>query len=218
MQRHSQATCFSCKEPCGFLALRRGTPIIVRVANVLIFVGCAWFVGREILLLFPLWLLGMVLALVPALRVGVRLRVLAAVVYCPLFFFLAKTTVVRGLGSDYILGAATFVFVWLVLGARSAAPVNRWTGVARVTARFSYTLYLVHVPFLVLLTALIAGEARWQPDARHVLYGLAPLLLAVGYAYVVASLTEFRTDTVRGWVEKRVLGKAVQPKLTAQAN
>ena len=55
-------------------------------------------------------------------------------------------------------------------------------------------------------------ETRWQPDARHLLYGLGALLLAIGYAYVVASLTEFRTDKVRGWVEKRVLGKAMRVK------
>jgi hypothetical protein len=58
----------------------------------------------------------------------------------------------------------------------------------------------------------MAGETRWQPDAQHLLYGLGALLLAIAYAYGVASLTEFRTDKVRGWVEKRVLGKAVRVK------
>jgi len=138
--------------------------------------------------------------------------VLAAVFYFPLLFFLAKTPVVQGALSDYILGAATFVLIWLLLGAKSAARENAGVHLARTGARFSYTLYLVHVPFLVLLTAVMAGETRWQPDARHLLYGLAALLLAIAYAYGVASLTEFRTDKVRGWVEKRVLGKAVRVK------
>ena len=94
-----------------------------------------------------------------------------------------------------------------------SAHENAGVHLAREGARFSYTLYLVHVPFLVLLTALIAGETRWQPDAHHLLYGLGALLLAIGYAYAVARLTEFRTDTVRGWVEKKVLGKAARSKM-----
>jgi hypothetical protein len=73
------------------------------------------------------------------------------------------------------------------------------------------------MPFLVLLTALIAGEARWQPDARHLLFGLGALVLTIGYAYAVANLTEFRTDAVRGWVEKKVLGKAVRSKVPVPA-
>jgi peptidoglycan/LPS O-acetylase OafA/YrhL len=198
--------------PCAFLALRPGTRAHWRILNALVFFLCAWFVGPTILLLFPLWLLGTLLAVIPPPRSSSLVRAIAAVLYFPLLFFLSKTHIVQGVPSDYILGAATFVFLWLLLGAKSAVPSNTGVHLARVAARFSYTLYLVHVPFLVLLTALIAGEARWQPDVRHLLYGLGALLLAIGYAYAVASLTEFRTDKVRGWVEEKLLGKAVRVK------
>ncbi len=198
--------------PCAFLALRKGTNPGARILNVSAFIACAWFIGKDILLLFPLWLLGTLLAVVPAPRSGPAIRILAAVLYCPLLFFLAKTHVVQGVASDYLLGAATFVLIWLLLGAKSAAPENAGVHLARVGARFSYTLYLVHVPLLVLLTALIAGESRWQPDARHLIYGFGALLLAIGYSYAVACATEFRTDKVRGWVERRVLGKALRSK------
>jgi peptidoglycan/LPS O-acetylase OafA/YrhL len=198
--------------PCAFLALRKGTSVGARILNILVFLLCARFVGRDILQLFPLWLLGTLLAVVPDPRSSAAIRTLAAVLYFPLLFLLAKSSTVQGVLSDYILGVATVLFLWLLLGAKGTAPVNVGVHLARVGARFSYTLYLVHVPFLVLLTALIAGDARWQPDVRHLLYGVAALLLAIGYAYVVACLTEFRTDKVRGWVEKRVLGKAMRVK------
>jgi len=171
----------------------------------LAFGGLAWFVGREILLLFPIWLMGTVLALVPAPRVKMRLLIAAALVYCPLFFFLAKTNLVRGVLSDYILGLATFVFVWLLLGSRSEAPANRGVQISRTVARFSYSLYLLHVPFLIFLKAMVGGESRWQPDARHVLFGLVILSLTMAYAFTIASATEFRTDQVRGWVEGKIL-------------
>lgn len=201
--------------PCAFLALRRGTPLLLRIVNAGVFIGCAFFAGKNIMVLFPVWLLGTLLAAIRPARVGLGWRAAAAVLYVPVFFFLAKGSPISAVLSDYVLGVITFFFIWLLLGAQSEAPAKLWVRASRVMARFSYTLYLVHVPFLVLLTALIAGERRWQPDARHVLFGLAALLLAIGYAYGVASLTEFRTDTVRGWVEKRLLGKAVPNKLPA---
>jgi peptidoglycan/LPS O-acetylase OafA/YrhL len=204
--------------PCAFLALRKGTAWWKRILNALVFGWCIWFVGRDILMLFPMWLLGALLAALPVPRIGWPARALAAIVYCPLLFFLAKTQLVRGAMSDYILGGATFVFVWLLLGAQSKASAGAGVYLSRVGARFSYTLYLVHVPFLVLLTALLAGNTRWQPVARHLVYGLGALLLVIGYAYAVASVTEFRTDAVRAWVERRLLGRVVRTKVTVPAN
>jgi peptidoglycan/LPS O-acetylase OafA/YrhL len=191
--------------PCAFMVVRRGTSKIVRIVSAVAFVAFARLVGTGILLEFPLWLLGTVLAFVPAPRVQARLRMIVTIVYIPLFFFLAKTSLVSGVLSDYILGVATFVFMWFLLSAKSAAPANRRAAVSRLAARFSYTLYLVHVPFFVLLTAAVAGESRWQPDTRHLLTGSAGLLLAIGYAFAIASVTEFQTDHVRRWVEKRLL-------------
>jgi peptidoglycan/LPS O-acetylase OafA/YrhL len=199
--------------PCAFLAFRKGMSRPFRALNAVTFFLFVCFVGRAILLLFPLWLLGTVLAVIPAPNVGSKMRAAAALLYCPILFLLAKTSVVKGVLSDYILGAATFVLLWLLLSARAVAPANKWVAISRGSARFSYTLYLVHVPLLVLLAALLGADVRWQPDIRHLLYGLPVLLLVIGYAYGVASLTEFRTDKVRSWVEARVLGKRVQGRV-----
>jgi peptidoglycan/LPS O-acetylase OafA/YrhL len=194
--------------PCALFVMRRGTPMTARIVSAMVFFACAWLVGKNILLVFPLWLLGTVLVLVPAPRVGARFRMIVTIVYCPVFFFLAKTSLVSGVLSDYILGVATFFLVWVLLSAKNEAPSNRYVAISRLGARFSYTLYLVHVPFLVLLTAAMAGESRWQPSALHLVMGTAGLLLVIGYAFAIASLTEFQTDRVRRWVEKRLLRKS----------
>jgi peptidoglycan/LPS O-acetylase OafA/YrhL len=67
--------------PCAFLALRRRTTAGARILNALIFVLCAWFIGQNILLLFPLWLLGTLLAVVPAPRNHTSVRVLAGALF-----------------------------------------------------------------------------------------------------------------------------------------
>jgi len=78
------------------------------------------------------------------------------------------------------------------------------TKVSRSLARSSYTLYVVHVPFLVLLTALLSGGGRWVPDMPHIFKALAMLAITLLYAHLVASITEFHTDSIRRWIEGRL--------------
>jgi peptidoglycan/LPS O-acetylase OafA/YrhL len=198
--------------PCAFLALRKGTSTMSRLLNTLVFLLSSWLVGPHILLMFPIWLLGTVLALVPVPQTSVRIRWLAAALYCPVIFYLAKSRALPALYSDFALGIATWIFLWVLLGAKHEAPGSGWVRASRVGARFSYTLYLVHLPLVILLTALIQGESRWQPDPRHLLYALPVLLLAIGLAYGAASLTEFRTDHVREWIEVSLLGRTMRAR------
>jgi peptidoglycan/LPS O-acetylase OafA/YrhL len=140
-----------------------------------------------------------------------RTRIVAATLYSPLAFVFAKAHGIPGLLSDYLFGIATFAFLWVMLSATNRARQNTpFIRISRSLARASYTLYVVHVPFLILLTALLLGERRWVPDAQHILKGLGILAVTFLYAYLVASLTEFHTDSVRHWVEAK-LGLAKKP-------
>jgi peptidoglycan/LPS O-acetylase OafA/YrhL len=82
--------------------------------------------------------------------------------------------------------------------------------ISRELARFSYTLYAVHVPILVFLTSLAVADSRWIPTPRTLLTAFGILLVITVYAWVVAFLTEFRTDTVRAKLE-RLFGVASIP-------
>jgi peptidoglycan/LPS O-acetylase OafA/YrhL len=191
--------------PCALLALRRKSSILTRLIAAAFFLAFAWFVGSGILSLFPVWLLGTALAALRIQKTQAWLRTTATVIYIPLFFFLSKNPWLRGPVCDYILGIATFLFLITLLGSQSAAHNTPSTRLSRVTARFSYTLYLMHVPLLVLISALLDHGVRWQPDAPHLIVGLACLIVAVAFSFAVASVNEFRTEQVRGWIEARVL-------------
>ncbi len=69
----------------------------------------------------------------------------------------------------------------------------------------------------LLLTALLVGEQRWVPDAKHIFKGLAILAVTLLYAHMVASLTEFHTDSIRHWVESR-LGLAKKPACASRSS
>jgi len=191
--------------PLGLVALRRQCALLQRIASGVLFLGIAWFVRHGILQSFPIWLAGTALALLPPPRVGNRTRIVTAILYSPLAFIFAKAHGLPGILSDYLFGAATFLFLWVMLSATSRAAQNSMaTKVSRSLARSSYTLYVVHVPFLVLLTALLSGGGRWVPDMPHIFKALAMLAITLLYAHLVASITEFHTDSIRRWIEGRL--------------
>ena len=161
--------------------------------------------GWGVLGMFPVWLLGALLARSPLPVWPVRVRYGLIACYVPLFFVLSKKEVLPWLGNDYLLALATAVVLLALLSARGRAAENgalvRGT---RFLARGSFTLYVAHLPFAVLLTSLAAGDRRWIPDGRHLLAGFGILLATLLYCYGLAVLTEFHTDAVRRWVEQRM--------------
>ncbi|MCU1322065.1 MAG: hypothetical protein JWM43_1714 [Acidobacteriaceae bacterium] len=193
--------------PLGFFALRRSTRLAHRLLYGLLFVGTAWLVRGGILFGFPIWLAGTLLLFVLPPRFDPRrarlLRVVSTPVYLLLLFFLAKVHGIPGLVSDYLLTVATFAFLWILQSANHRSdPKSPFVRFSRELARFSYTLYAVHIPLLVFMASLTIGDTRWIPTPAHILAGLGLGLVTLFYAFALASFTEFRTDAVRRRIEK----------------
>jgi peptidoglycan/LPS O-acetylase OafA/YrhL len=193
--------------PLGLLAMRREFSWWTRIFCAVGFLLVAWFVRGDILGMFPVWLLGTLLAVVKPPRVGVSTRLVAAALYPPVLWCFAKQQwITNGVYADYAFGLVTALFLWLMLSAQAKANghglLERG---ARQLSRFSFTLYVVHVPILVFAASRMVGDDRWQPTLGHLGEALGWLLLILLYAYGVAALTEFRTDRVRRLIE-RLLG------------
>jgi peptidoglycan/LPS O-acetylase OafA/YrhL len=191
--------------PLGLITLRRQTSTPQRLLCGALFLSMAWFLRHGILPLFPIWLAGTALALVPPPQLSSRTRVFAAIAYTPLPFVFAKLRSLPDMLSDCLFGVATFLFLWIVLSATGPAdPKRLFNRFSRSIAKFSYTLYVVHLPFTLFLTTLILGDQRWTPDPVHILEGLGIATVTLAYAWFVASMTEFHTDRVRRWIEGRI--------------
>lgn len=85
-------------------------------------------------------------------------------------------------------------------GARSGL----YRRVAQFFAGFSYSLYVLHFPFLLFLRAWITPPGGWQPDGRHLLYGTVVGAAALGFAWLVSTFTESKTSLVRQWMRNTV--------------
>jgi peptidoglycan/LPS O-acetylase OafA/YrhL len=196
--------------PCALIALRGGSKWWWRALHGVVLVLMLVLLSPAIVKLFPAWLAGAALAFfeLPEMPRGLRPVVMGA--YVPVFFYLAKAHFIPVTISDYVLTAATIPLMLCLLSYRSAAHPSRWVGLARRSAGFSYTVYLVHVPFLTLVTALLLHGGRWRPGVGHFGVAVGILAVTVAYAYGVASVTEFRTAELRGFARAR-LGFLLKP-------
>lgn len=193
--------------PLALLILRRQGTWAGRMGMGVALVACGAIAGRQVLLSFPVWLLGAGLARarLPQLRRSLSRAIL--LVYPFLFFGTIKLRFVPGLWQDYGLGLATAALLTVLLAQTQPADEGRFRNrFVRSLASFSFTLYVAHTPFMLLLTALLAGDGRWQPGWRSLGVGAAVLALTGLYSFALAAVTEFRTEIVRRAIAER-LGK-----------
>ena len=194
--------------PLGLVTLLARFQVWTRVVCGVLFAVVAWFVGGVVMLYFPVWLAGAALGFMTPPRVGAGRRWVAGGMGLWLLTVVARAAFVLGVRGrwvevvgDYVVTAGTVGVLWMLLSAREAATGARWVRVSRGMARFSFTLYVAHVPMLALLMAWLGGDVRWVPDGPHLALGVLVLVGVIGYCWVVAWGTEFRTVTVRKWVE-----------------
>jgi peptidoglycan/LPS O-acetylase OafA/YrhL len=174
----------------------------------------AWLVHGPLLTYFSTWLLGVAPRVLtkPVLRfvwapAGLLLGLLASL-------RLGLLGRLGPLSQDLLLSLA-FVLLINSLDHASAAAATRWAGLHKKFAGFSYSLYLLHGPFIVLLVAIAGQDFHFGlrltafTGTSSAFFAVA-LLAAYGYAAVVAGLTERHTPAIRRWLG-RCLGVTPNP-------
>jgi peptidoglycan/LPS O-acetylase OafA/YrhL len=187
----------------------------VRVLSVLLLAGCAALVGWDVMAYFPVWLLGAAVAMAqPRLRSLTErmsskgLRVLRSGALLALVASMAMAAVgALGNAGDAVVAIATAVLLVALLG--DVRPRGVRGKMFRAVGRYadaSFSLYVIHLPLLVLLAAAVLPRVvdRWAPDpASYLLFAaMAAGTLAVGWLF--ARVTEFHTGSIRRWAAARL--------------
>lgn len=183
-------------------SLRVAIPITILVLCV------AAFIGVGILLGFPIWLAGC--GLVFAYRYFRLEQKTALVLYLFVFttsfsicLFAARMDRLPPRSSDLLVGLAFTFFLFGALQLELGPGQKRYARIAHFLSGFSYSLYVLHFPFLLFLRGWVTPSRRWQPDPRHLLYGGLIGLLVITYACIGGMLTEKKTRAVRHWMTDR---------------
>jgi peptidoglycan/LPS O-acetylase OafA/YrhL len=195
--------------PCMVLLLRRSTSTPVRVVSAAVLVAGGLVSGPAVLQLFPVWLLGVLVAarqetirrLLSSgprpLLAAVRMAVVVAFVVTVVGLSLSRTA---SRAADLAVGVTTAgLLALLVDDVRWRGAPDRMLRTLSRLAHGSYSLYAIHLPILAFVAAAVIGRAdrRWFPDLLHLGAAALVFMVVALAAWGFASCTEARTHQVR---------------------
>jgi len=187
--------------PLLVLALANSRSWAARAGYGVALVVLGWFIGLWMVIMGIPWLMGVILHYLPPLRARGALKRSAWIALAMLMLVgaLVLGFVWNSLMSDLILGVIVTFLIWVILNCTASRLPSGYIRIAQRSARSSYTLYLVHVPFLVFLKAYLHlpnSISGWPKFAVSIALLVAVLL----YAQLVYQLFERNTDGVRAWI------------------
>lgn len=203
-------------------------PLIViacwRTASPPARMGCALlaalllvFIGRDEAFLFPTWILGALISLLP-LRLTERA---SKWLFATLMLLLPVVMVlVRRLDLSYFLGQSLIaiyfgVLLYVTLNRTKMAKRGLYPRIATLLSDLSYPLYLVHLPILVFLCAAINRPwHQWSRTPANMAIVFALDATTIGAAYLFHLCFQRHTEAVR----LALLGRIQQQQHVPLAN
>ena len=158
---------------------------------------------------FTVWLLG---ALVNKLPLWVPKSAQRTVVLLALLqmlgcmFGLWRYPFISMFLNNGILGVSCSLFLYAAMHRTEKQDNKSYQGVAEHLSRLSYTMYLFHLPFLILLGSVMAQH--YSSGVNHT--GLIAIILtfcAYGYSYIMYRCFEAHTDQIREKIELLLPGR-----------
>ncbi len=163
-------------------------------------------VGRNVVILFPAWLLGAGLALSPRIRL-MRSRWVTIIAAAPLLAVLGLFGLQRipdGYATRYAEAGTFALALFAILHRSEPGGAGLYSRLATLLAGCSYTLYLTHLPALICMRAFWTYQRPWPSDVGH---WIAVGLVCFGcltYAFLLSLITEAKTDRARLWLAARL--------------
>jgi peptidoglycan/LPS O-acetylase OafA/YrhL len=153
-----------------------------------------------------IWLLGVAASVIARRWPVPLLAALVGLALCFVAMFLSRTKILSPDTTD----AMVTIGLTLALSCRILIEYNFSSRVINRGARFSYSLYLVHLPLCILVGAMLERLAGWpatlvQPDGRGIAAFAATVSAALLTSWLFACCTEDYTAEVRRRIARLVL-------------
>lgn len=186
--------------------------------SLLFLAAMGWFLGGQVAALFPCWLGGVAVGILARRRLifGKTLRRLlgcAAVAGLLAAIAAAGAHKLNGYAADYVVALIAMALIWVALS--SPAAWKPYATAAVFLSEISYTLYVTHLPFLLLVKRSVMPQRLWAADPRHVGLATIPFVAALAFAYGNYLLFESRTGAARRWLKRAVPGAQRRMEMTA---
>jgi peptidoglycan/LPS O-acetylase OafA/YrhL len=186
--------------PMCLLALQTNQPMLRRAFYAVLLLAITALLGKDIFLLFFVWLLG---ALIYTMPLKFPRNMLKSSTYGVAILLLGVTMGVRRASlprylAECMIAVCFSVLLYLVLHRTEQARASIYKSVADFFSRVSYTLYLVHLPLAVFLCACINTPwHHWDKTPSHLALFLLMNVSVVAFSYTFYLAFEANTDRVR---------------------
>ncbi len=189
--------------PALFLILDNRQSRLTRARNTLFFLSVFFIICRSGFFQgFLVWIMGVWVSQIhPKLDSHRKQYLCLGFATLLLILFLIYSRFASFPYTDFGTGAFVSFLCFAMLNF--SGRVNRhFSSISDFLSRFSYTLYLTHLPLIVFIRAALLEIPRWHPNALPLLYGAGLCCVALGWAYLVYRLTEAHTSEVRRYLLK----------------
>jgi peptidoglycan/LPS O-acetylase OafA/YrhL len=175
-------------------------------------IGLLYWLPHGFLEGLAIWLLGPIVArLAPKLSIRSRwpMLVIALMATFGVLMLNRFPSVLEylPLSPDLLLGLAT-AGVCLILARWGVVPNHRvgraFSWLCSTSAAFSYSLYVVHFPVLLLLASCGWLTQKAQPTLLHLFYYALALMVLTGSGVLLWLVSERHTQRVRSWLGRNV--------------
>jgi peptidoglycan/LPS O-acetylase OafA/YrhL len=192
------------------VVLRRNA--LARLTAGVAMIAVLLFVGQSIAIYSVIWLMGLIPYL-PRRNLSARYFRITLSVATAILVLSAIALVKLRLNlflSDVILGFVFAIWCYAALhkapGSSASFSIYAWA--ATHLSRMSYTLYLVHVPLLALLSGAIVGSWNpWPLDVSHLAAAAAIWLFVLAASYGFYLVFERNTDVIRQYCYRLIPGR-----------
>ncbi|MEH1855523.1 MAG: acyltransferase [Nostoc sp.] len=187
--------------------------IVIAIINLQRFKECFIYITILLFLLFGIklisdegllvWLMGSLTLLIPK-KINFSKRYQSGFLSLAWILVIVTLIAIRvnpiNSHSDLILGFVFSILMLVMSLQNEEENQNIITSISLWVSDFSYTIYLTHLPFLILILSLIIKNERWQPDTQHLCYTLIVFIITIMYARVVYCFTEKHTIKLRNYL------------------
>jgi peptidoglycan/LPS O-acetylase OafA/YrhL len=167
---------------------------IYKIVAVVCFALIAYFVGWGIFSYFSIWLIGVAAFYIKKIKKHLMRTQIAAVVLLIIILGGIRLKWNATIFNDYSLGIATGFFVWNFAKYYSLGTIGN--KVTIFLSNISYTLYLVHLPFLLFFCSLL-HYVQIPFTLLHFALWTVLIIATILYAYIMWFLFERNTNKIK---------------------
>lgn len=206
--------CYYILFPLLAIVLLSRAKVAGRVAAAAGFAGLSYFVGPWIMLHFPIWMLGALVAWLPTKLAERPARVLALLTA---ILLLVSMPLLRAASwniytVEWAIAIGSGCLIYWVKHLEHGYRPDWYSVVSGFFSRISYTLYLVHLPLAVFLCAIINRPWHiWTKTGGNLAIWAVTDVIVVLVSYGFYRLFEANTDAIR----KAIVARSKRERMAA---